>query len=69
MGAMTEDHYASIIRKYWFERGYAVDVGPRAMAVKGKNGTVHYHWVRSNLINGLPPGYQGRAIDKIAVAG
>jgi hypothetical protein len=67
---MSEAEIGAAIRRYWAARGYAVDASPRDVAVKGRSGvTVHYIVVRSNLIGGLPPGYQDMTPNSIAVAG
>jgi len=53
---MTETGCAALIREYWKARGYDVNVRLETVRSLGHVGT----YVRSDLINGLPPGYRDR---------
>jgi hypothetical protein len=53
---MREEHYATLIRDYWRERGYNVSVDVRDYQVKTKGHI--YQAVRSDMIGGLPRGFK-----------
>jgi len=57
---MIEETWVSLIREYWRQRGYDVDVGVRQIAEQRRDGKpFHYPAIRSDMVNGLPRGYRG----------
>lgn len=58
--AGMEERLANRIRNYWAERGYYIAIAVREIPFVRKNGKVEAVTVRaarSNLVNGLPVGY------------
>ena len=57
---INDETLAHIIRDYWKQLGYQVEVDVRECTRTGKvDQVVIYHAVRSNLLNAMPRGYRG----------
>lgn len=58
-----EERIANRIRQYWEERGYYVDIAVRDIAYRrDNNNNASYRAARSDLMNGLPIGYNELAL-------
>jgi hypothetical protein len=58
-----EERISNRIQKYWAERGYSINIAVRDIAHQ-RNGhqDITYRAARSNLMNGLPIGYNELAL-------
>jgi hypothetical protein len=58
---MTNDELISSIRRYWRQHGYDVEIELSDTFRVSTNGAVRpYRVIKSNLVNGLPPGFRRR---------
>lgn len=58
--ALSDETLARIIRDYWQQRGYNVDVDVRECSrTNSVEHVISYRAVRSNMRNAMPLGYSG----------
>ena len=56
------DYMARVIDNYWRQRGYRIDI--TVEMVNKDSVDRHVAWqIRSDMVNGLPRGYNGRGLD------